>query len=636
MSGTGEAQLQAENSAGPAIQAKIAEATALHQQGNLADAERHCRDILRLQPNHFEALHLLGVIAMRTRHLEQAVDLFRQAIQVNATAAVAHSSLGHALLEVNRPAEALPIIDQAIALAPEIAPTYFNRGMALELLQRPAEALASYDRAVELRPDYALAHCNRGNVLQMLNRYDEALASYDRSIQFRPNYALVHYNRGNVLQDLNRYAEAVASYERAYALRPDFAEAFSNRGNALLRLRRYEQSLASFDRALELRPEFADAHSNRGALLQEMRRFDEALASYDHALASVPSHSGALSNRGLSLHQLNRYDEALQAFKAAYAVAPDNPEAHFGEAQTRLLLGDFERGWEHYEWRSRGQHMLHERRSFAQPRWREGDEIAGKTVLLYGEQGFGDTIQFSRYVPLVAQRGARVILEVGPPLRSLMTGLAGAAHVFAKGAPLPDFDMQCALLSMPLMFRTDVETIPAAVPYLHAPAEGVRDWQARLEPKRRPRVGLAWSGRPAHPEDINRSIGLAGLLPLLDSDATFVSLQKGVRPADAKILEERSDLLNYAEALGDFSDTAALIANLDLVISVDTSVVHLAGALAKPVWVLLAANPDWRWMLNRDDSPWYPSVRLFRQDKTRAWGGVIARVQAALLEFIKT
>jgi len=618
------------------MRATIAQASALLQQGNLADAERLCRDILRQQPNHFEALQLLGAIAVQTRHLEQAAGLFRQAIDANAASDTAHNNLGHTLLELKRPAEALPVIDRAIALAPGIAVAHFNRGIALEMLKRPVDALASYDRAVELRPDYGVALCNRGNVLQSLKRYEEALASYDRSIQFRPDYPLVHYNRGNVLQELNRYADAVASYERACALGPGFALAFSNRGNALLRLRRYKEALASFDRALELQPDYADAHSNRGALLQEMRRFGEALASYDRALAIMPGHSGALSNRGLCLHQLGRYDEALTAFEAANAVVPDNPEAHFGEAQTRLLLGDFARGWEQYEWRSRGQFMQHEIRKFAEPRWREGDAIAGKTVLLYGEQGFGDTIQFCRYVPLVAARGARVILEVAEPLKSLMAGLAGAAQVVAKGEPLPEFDMQCALLSMPLMFHTDLASIPASVPYLHAPAVGVRDWQARLAPHRRPRIGLAWSGRPAHPEDLVRSIGLSSLLPLLECDATFVSLQKVVRPDDARILAERSELLNYADALADFSDTAALIANLDLVISVDTSVVHLAGAMAKPVWVLLAANPDWRWMLKRTDSPWYPTARLFRQDETRAWDGVIAGVQAALREFIKT
>ena len=622
---TGEVQPQAQNPAAVALQARFERAIALHQQGKLADAERIYREILRQQPQHFGALHRLGVIALQARHTERAVELIGKAIALNPSVAAAHSNLGKALLDLKRPEQALASCDKAIALEPDLAMAHHNRGTALEDLKRPEEALASYDRAIQLRPNFASAHCNRGNILQALTRYEEALASYDRAIHIRPDFTQAHYNRGNVLQALNRYAEAVASYDRAVALRPDFAEPLSNRGNALLRLGRYEEALASYDRALELRPDFAEAWSNRGALLQEMRRYDEALASYDRALALLPDYSGAHSNRGLALHHLNRFDEALAAFKTAYTVSPDNVEAHFGEAQTRLLLGDFERGWEEYEWRSRGQQMRNEKRSFTQPLWRERDAIAGKTVLLYAEQGFGDTMQFCRYVPLVAERGARVILEVQDSLRELMTSLAGTTQVLAMGSPLPDFDVQCPLLSLPLVFRTRLETIPSAVPYLRASAQAVADWEAQLGPKRRLRIGLAWSGRPTHKDDLNRSIGLDALLPLLDIDATFVSLHKYVRAADAVVLKERSDLSHFGDALRDFSDTAALISNLDLVISVDTSVVHLAGALAKPVWVLLPSTPDWRWLLDRDDSPWYPTARLFRQDHTRAWDSVIAR-----------
>jgi hypothetical protein len=275
------------------------------------------------------------------------------------------------------------------------------------------------------------------------------------------------------------------------------------------------------------------------------------------------------------------------------------------------------------------------KRSFTQPLWLGQNEIAGKTVLLHAEQGFGDTIQFCRYVPLVTARSARVILEVQEPLRELMASLAGTTQVVPLDSVLPDFDVQCPLLSLPLAFKTRLATIPSAVPYLGAPSQAVMDWDTSLGPKRRPRIGLAWSGRPTHKNDHNRSIPLGALLPLLDIDATFVSLQKDVRPADAKVLNERSDLLHFGDEIRDFADTAAIISNLDLVIAIDTSVVHLAGALAKPVWVLLPFMPDWRWLLDRDDSPWYPTARLFRQDATQAWDNVIARVHAALRDFIQ-
>jgi tetratricopeptide (TPR) repeat protein len=533
-------------------------------------------------------------------------------------------------------AEAERLCQQIIAAKPDFFDALDLLAAVQTRLGKTDAALAAYDRALALRPDSAAALANRGNVLQHLRRYGEALASYDRALELRPDFADVHYNRGNLLQALNRYEEALASYDRALALRTDFARALSNRGNVLQKLQRFAEAVASYDRAVGVRPDFAEAFSNRGAALLELNRYDEALASYDRAIALQPHYSGALSNRGIVLHQLQRFDDALRSFADAQAASPHNAEAHFGEAEVRLLLGDFDRGWKQYEWRSQGEQMRHAKREFRQPPWLGQNEITGKTILLHAEQCFGDTIQFCRYVPLVAERGARVILEVQEPLTELMSSLAGATQVVAAGLALPDFDVQCPLLSLPLVFATRLETIPSAVPYLRASSPRVIDWDARLGPKkRRPRIGLAWSGRPTHTNDRNRSVPLGALLSLLDNDATFVSLQKEMRPADATVLSDRSDLLHCGDALTDFSATAALIANLDLVISVDTCVAHLAGALAKPVWVLLPLTPDWRWLLDRLDSPWYPTARLFRQDGARAWESVIARVREALSDFIR-
>jgi hypothetical protein len=299
-----------------------------------------------------------------------------------------------------------------------------------------------------------------------------------------------------------------------------------------------------------------------------------------------------------------------------------------------LLTGDFGRGWIEYEWRRKGASTGPSRRDFPRPLWLGGKKIADKTILLHSEQGFGDTIQFCRYVPLVAARGARVVLEVEQPLLDLLTGLAGATRVTAKGNPLPDFDLQCSLLSLPLAFRTQLETIPSAMPYLRAPDQALLKWGTRLPAKRRPRIGIAWAGNSKHIRDRERSIDLRCLLPLLDVDATFVSLQKEVRARDTATLRESADIIHFGHELDGFSDTAALISHLDLVISVDTAVAHLAGGLGKPVWILLAHVPDWRWLLGRDDSPWYPTARLFRQSETREWDSVIKRVRDALLKFI--
>jgi tetratricopeptide (TPR) repeat protein len=498
--------------------------------------------------------------------------------------------------------EAEELCRQVVDHRPDFLDAIFLLAEIQSKLGKNDSALASYDRILALRPGSAAALSNRGNVLQALRRYGEALASYERALALQPTYAVAYYNRGNTLQDLERYDEALASYEQALALQPDLAQAFSNRGNVLQKLKRFAEAVASYNRAIDLQPDYAEALSNRGAALQELKRYDEALASYSRAIA----------------------------------VSPDYADAHFNAAISSLLLGDFERGWEKAEWRWKTGQLANSRRSFKQPLWLGQSEIADKVIFLYAEQGFGDTIQFCRYVPLVAERGARVVLEVQEPLRGLMSSLAGTTQVFSAGAALPDFDVQCPLLSLPLAFGTRLETIPSAAPYLHAPASAVIDWDARLGPKRGLRIGLVWSGRPTHINDRNRSIRLSALLPLLDIDATFVSLQKDVRPDERSMLNDRSDLLHFGDALTDFSATAALIANLDLVISVDTSVAHLAGALAKPVWILLPFTPDWRWLLDRLDSPWYPTARLFRQDGTRTWDGVIARVHQALGDFIQS
>jgi tetratricopeptide (TPR) repeat protein len=387
--------------------------------------------------------------------------------------------------------------------------------------------------------------------------------------------------------------------------------------------------LTSFEQALAVRSDFAEALHNRGLTLHELKRFDEALTSFEQALAVRPDYAEALHNRGLTLYELKRFDEALTSFEQALAVRPDFAGAHFNEAMCRLLIGDFDRGWEKFDRFDRYYQLRHlgvsKRTALV--------AIAGKAILLHARLGLGDTIQFCRYVPLVAELAARVILEVQAPLHGLMSTLPGAAQIVTRGDPLPNFDIQCLLESLPLAFGTRLETIPSATPYLRVSSQAMMNWNARLGGPGRPRIGLAWSGDPMHWNDHNRSMRLGSLLSLLDLNATFVSLQKDVRAGDAAVLKARSDVLHFGDGLKDFSDTAALISNLDLVISVDTSIVHLAGALAKPVWVMLPFIPDWRWLLDRDDSPWYPTARLFRQDDSRAWESVIARVHAALQDF---
>jgi len=492
------------------------------------------------------------------------------------------------------------------------------------------DALASYDRALTIRPDHPPTLNNRGSTLGELKRFEEALASYDRALALHPDFPEALSNRGNILRELKRFEEALASYDCALKLRPDYAVALSNRGLVLCDLRRFEEALESCDHALTLQPDHAATLNSRGNILRELKRFEEALASYDRALTLQPDYPEALSNRGLALCDLRRFQEGLACYDRALKLRPDYAVAHHNEGMCRLMIGDFDRGWEKREWKSKNWN------DFAQPMWL-GSKNADKAILLHARPmlGFGDTIQFCRYVPLVAERAARVILEVQASLRGLMSTLAGVVQIVASGESLPNFDLHCSLLSLPLAFRTRLETIPCATPYLRVSSQAMMNWNARLGSRGHPRIGLAWSGNPFNLNDHNRSIKLRSLLSLLDLDATFISLQKDVRAGDAAVLKARSDVLHFGDELKDFSDTAAIISNLDLIISVDTSVVHLAGALAKPVWVMLPFIPDWRWLLDREDSPWYPTARLFRQDDSRTWENVIVRVHAALQDFVR-
>jgi tetratricopeptide (TPR) repeat protein len=512
-------------------------------------------------------------------------------------------------------------------------PGEFDAIRLLALLQHRAgrciEALASNDRALALMPDHAETLSNRGNVLAELKRFAEALASYDKALRIEPGLTEAHYNRGLLLKGLKRFDDALASLETALGLCPDHAQAHNTRGNVLYELDRCAEAVASYDKAVAVRPDFAEAFNNRGVALYRLRQFEDALASYDRAIAVRPAYAEAFNNRGVALKELRRIEEALASYGKAQQLAPDYADAHWNEALLRLLIGDFAAGLAKYEWRWRRASFTSPLRNFPQPQWAGTEPLDGKTLLLHGEQGFGDVIQFCRYVPQVKSRGARVILEVAEPLCGLM-GSLGAAQVIPAGSRLPAFDLHCPLMSLPLALGTRPDTIPATVPYLAAPADAAAAWETRLGTRKRPRIGIAWAGNPRQENDRNRSTNLRALLPLLDVDATFVSLQKDLRPGDDAFLKARDDIANLGGALADFSDAAALVSRLDAVVSVDTSIAHLAGALGKPVFVLLCFTPDWRWLLAGDTNPWYPTARLFRQTRPQDWDEPVAQTADAL------
>ena len=435
---------------------------------------------------------------------------------------------------------------------------------------------------------------------------------------------------GLVFHSLKDFERALRSYTEGLRLDPENAELRNRRGVALLELGRTGEALADFERALAADPEHLDVLGNRGNALFKLNRPAEAIEAYDRAIARKPDNAALLTNRAIALRRLDRPHEALMSAARAIAAKPDFASAHFVEASVRLALGDFAAGWRGYEWRWGGA-LAGQQRKFAAPLWLGAESLAGKTILLHAEQGFGDTLQFVRYAPLLSARGARVVLEVQPQLVRLLCGMSGVERVLARKAPLPEFDFHCPLLSLPLALRTELATIPAGVPYLAPPAEAIAAWRGRL-PERRPRIGLVWSGERAHDNDLNRSMRLTTLAPLFNiPDIQFVSLQHDVREHDARFLQGRPDMVQIGQTFADFADTAAAVAELDAVIAVDTAVAHLAGALGKPLLLLLPFAADFRWLRGRDDSPWYPTARLFRQRQFDDWSGAVEALRQELI-----
>jgi tetratricopeptide (TPR) repeat protein len=644
--------------------ALLRQGATLHQQGQLPQAEALYRQALALAPRNFDALHLLGVIRHQGGRSAEAIALLGQALAIKPNEAPAHSNLGLALAELGRLEDAVASFDRALSLQGDFADALLNRGNVQARLGRHADALASYDAVLALRPVDVRALYGRGNALAALGRHEPALAAYEQVLRMHPADAGAHVNRGNVLLSLGRSDEALACYDCALALEPgnpvalanrasallaldrpaealaasdaalrsdaDSTQAHNSRGCALLALKRPEEGLACLDRVLARRPDDAEALNNRAAALLDLARTEDALACVERVLARSPDHVPALNNRGLALFELARFPEALSEFARAIMLDPAYAPARVNDAHCRLLLGDFVDGWRALEHRWRTSQYRVARREFAKPQWRGDQPIAGRTVLLHAEQGLGDTVQFCRYAEMVAERGASVVLEAPPVLHPVLASLAGATRLVQRGVALPAFDLHCPLLSLPLAFDTRLTDVPARVPYLRAPPEAVRLWRDRLRGLPRPYVGLAWAGNPAHGNDRRRSLALERIANLLSAPAQFVSLQRDLRDGDAERLPRLPQLAHFGEALTDFGETAALIESLDLVISVDTAVAHLAGAMGKPVWILLPVVPDWRWLLDREDSPWYPTARLFRQTAAGDWDGVLRRVEGAL------
>jgi len=611
---------------------------------------------LKADPLQVDALLNLGISLAMLKRPEQAVTFFNRLISIKPDSAEAFNNRGNVYMELNLTQDAVDSYLRAIALKADYIEAIYNLGNAMLSLQLYNEAISQFERVIALQPDFPAAYNNLGKAQMSLHMLDNALANFNNALTFAPNFddalnnretalrlitridtalnaatpsanltshdtvTLVHH--GNTLKDRGQNQGALKCLELAVTLSPQDPVAYYNLGLALLELSHYEAALAAYNQCLAIKPDLVDAYNNRGNTLQYLLRYEEAIKDYDTALSFNPGMATPHNNRAFALQILRRFDAALADYDQAIALRPGYADAYWNKSLLKIVTGDYLEGWRLYEWRWQALQGA-QLRNYAQPLWLGDSPVAGKSILIYPEQGLGDFIQFCRYASHLEALGANVIIEAPPSLIPVLATLKGQFTLISYGNALPHFDLHCPIASFPLAFKTTVETIPADVPYLYANSEKQKICHDRLGKKTGLRVGLVWSGSPGHKSDNLRSIPLKLFEPILNLPIEFHSLQTEIRDGDAEILANFKNLHVHRQEISDFSDTAALINEMDVVISVDTSVAHLTGALAKPVWILLAYSPDYRWLLDRTDCPWYPTATLIRQSVLGDWTSVI-------------
>jgi tetratricopeptide (TPR) repeat protein len=620
----------------------ITESVALKNQGNahfgngkLEDAAACYRRAIELNPNHAEACNNLGFVFQAQGKLEEAVALYRQAVTLDPDLLMAHMNLGFGLINLGRADAAEESLRRVIALAPGHAIALQSLGVIAAQRGDFPDAEAMLRRALELQPDYAEALNNLGSLLMQTRRLPEAETCYRRALELQPDHAEALNNLGQMLAETGRLPEAEAAYRRALELKPDFAHAHNNLGLLLAGTGRLPEAEASYRRALNASPGLAEGHYNLGNLLVESKRMPDAEASLRRALELKPDYAKAHNNLGNLLKETGRLPEAEASYRRTLELNPDFAEAHLNLGLLLLSRGRYSDGWPHYEYRYHRNRIdsAHKAPDLPYPQWR-GESLAGKSLAICPEQGFGDYIQLARYFPLLRERGvSRLTLVCHPALKALLEAAEGVDAVITDLAQLARHDYWTLPLSLPLHFGTTVDTIPAVFPYLYAPPVRVEHWRNRL-PAGRFRVGLVWKGSAIHKNDSNRSLpGLRTLAPLWSVPGVeFISLQKGQGEDEAKQPPAGQPIVPLGSDIADFADTAAIVSQLDLVICVDTAIAHVAGALNTPCWVLLPAyGTDWRWLRDREDSPWYASMRLFRQQAPDDWEQPVEHVREALM-----
>ena len=623
----------------PTIAETIENAVQYHQGGHLPLAEKLYKKVLQNDPNNPVALHSLGIIAHQRGNHDTAVELIGKAIENNPQISQFHNTIGLVFEALGKFKEAVAAYQQAVSIKPDYAEAYHNMAVALQSQGQYSAAVEKCKQAVSLKPDYAEAYNTMGFSMEKQEQYADAIENYKKAIQFKPDFVEAYNHLGVVLNAQERSAEAIENYKQALRLDPDYAEVYNNLGIALKDQEQFSEAIANFEQAIRLEPDFAEAYYNLANSLRDEARCTEAIQNYRQAVRFKPDFAEAYNHLGVVLNAQGGYaevienDEAIENYRRALQIDPNFAEAHWNLSLVLLRTGRLTEGWKEYEWRLNPElDITTYPHCYEKPRW-DGSCFKSKRLLVHYEQGLGDTLHFVRYLPMVKARGGTVILEVRKPLYRLLQGFPGVDELIEASfdnKPAVKFDYHVSLMDLPKIFATTLETIPAEVPYIHACPTKAEYWRKKLASADF-KVGIVWAGSPTHGNDRYRSCTLKYFAPLTKIDGVrLYGLQKGEAAAQAEEMADEMAITNLGTEFEDFTDTAAAIENLDLVISVDTSVLHLAGAMGKPVWVLLPFAPEWRWMLNRQDSLWYPTMKLLRQKKWGQWEPVFQRAAEEL------
>ncbi|WP_246791279.1 tetratricopeptide repeat protein [Bradyrhizobium commune] len=603
---------------------------ALAVKGEHEGAAAAFQRALRRRPDDAGVHNKLGVALGELSRFDEAENAYRRAIALDAQLTRACFNLAIVLAEQGRLAEAEDAYRAVIAREPIYRGVWLNLGNVLADQDRLGEAVSAYRRGLGIDPDDHGLLCNLGGVLYRQGLLEDAIVHYRRAIALAPDNIAALRLLGLVLHEARHLHEAAAIYRRTFALDPADHMIATNLGASLSDLGQLDDAVAACEHALLLKPDHAPAWTNLGIIFEKQEHVTEAVAAHRCAVAVDPSYAKGHANLAVALRNAGEIDEALEVSHRAVALDPEQPLAQYNHAHFLLMNGDFANGFEAYRWRRKCKILSDGDPTFSGPEW-QGEPLEGRTLLVFAEYGLGDALHFVRYLPMVTALGGRIILQVQPALEELLRQLTDVT-VIARGEVLPAFDLQVPLMSLPRIFGTTLDNLPADVPYLHPDREKLSRWRAALGRETRLKVGVVWAGNPRHKGDRQRSLSAAAVLPrLVMPGVQLYSLQKEPRPEDGDVLAALGDdVIDLAPALGSFADTAAAVAALDLVIAVDTSVAHLAGALGRPVWMLTPYALDWRWLRDREDSPWYPTMRLFRQLKPRQWDDPLMRLSAAL------